>query len=97
MRVAKTLAGLIKVLDNSIPNLKLLEMKTKQMIEIISLVISILAIPGCTSRTWYEIVKQGAENNCRNQPPSESERCLENLNKKTYEEYEKERSYQKSP
>lgn len=56
-----------------------------------------LAIPGCTTQVWYEGVKQGAENNCRSQPPSESERCLENLNKKTYEEYEKERSYQKSP
>lgn len=56
-----------------------------------------LAISSCTTQAWYESVKQGAENDCRKQPPSESERCLENLNKKTYEEYEKDRLYQKSP
>jgi hypothetical protein len=52
-------------------------------------------LAGCTTQAWYEGVKQGAENNCRNQPPSEIDRCLENLNKKSYEEYEKERTNQK--
>lgn len=51
-----------------------------------------MAISGCTTQAWYEGAKQGAENNCRSQPPGESERCLEKLNKKTYEQYEKERS-----
>lgn len=51
-----------------------------------------MAVSGCTTHAWYESVRQGAENNCRSQPPSESERCLENLNKKTYDEYEKERT-----
>ncbi len=60
------------------------------------LVISVfLAINACTTEAWYEGAKQGAENNCRNQPPSEVDRCLEKLNKKTYDEYEKERSSQK--
>ncbi|MFA6163873.1 MAG: hypothetical protein WC685_10635 [Methylobacter sp.] len=72
-------------------------MKTKQLIALLSLTFFILAISGCTTQVWYEGVKQGAENNCRSQPPSESERCLENLNKKSYEVYEKERSYQESP
>lgn len=72
-------------------------MKTKQLKALISLTFLTLVISGCTTQAWYESVKQGAENSCRKQPPSESERCLENLNKKTYEEYEKERSYQKSP
>lgn len=72
-------------------------MKRKQLIPFILLTFFMLAISGCTTQAWYESVKQGAENNCRKQPPSESERCLENLNKKTYDEYEKERIYQKSP
>jgi len=72
-------------------------MKTKQLKALISLTFLTLVISGCTTQAWYESVKQGAENNCRKQPPSESERCLENLNKKTYEEYEKERAYQESP
>jgi hypothetical protein len=72
-------------------------MKTKQLITFILLTFFMLAISGCTTQAWYESVKQGAENNCRNQPPSQSERCLEYLNKKTYEEYEKERLYEKLP
>ncbi len=72
-------------------------MKTKQLIAFIFLTFFMLAVSGCTTQAWYESVKQGAENNCRKQPPSESERCQENLNKKSYEEYEKEHSYKKSP
>ena len=71
--------------------------KTKEFIAFILLTFLMLAISSCTSQAWYESVKQGAENNCRKQPPSESERCLESLNKKTYEDYEKERTYQKLP
>jgi hypothetical protein len=70
-------------------------MKTKQTIVLISLAFFMAVLTSCTTQAWYEGAKQGAENNCRSQPPSESERCLENLNKKTYEEYEKERSGQK--
>lgn len=67
-------------------------MKTKQLIVFIFLTFFMMAVSGCTTHAWYESVRQGAENNCRSQPPSESERCLENLNKKTYDEYEKERT-----
>ncbi|MGZ8272029.1 MAG: hypothetical protein ACXW1T_12335 [Methylophilus sp.] len=70
-------------------------MKTKQSTALIWLALFLMGIAGCTKQAWYESAKQGAENNCRNQPESESERCLERLNKKTYEEYEKERSEQK--
>ena len=69
-----------------------IEMKTKQFVAFISPIFLILAISSCTTQAWYESVKQGAENNCRKQPPSESERCQESLNKKTYEEYEKDRT-----
>ncbi|BCM26047.1 hypothetical protein [Methyloradius palustris] len=70
-------------------------MKTKQSMVIVCTSLFIFSIAGCTTQSWYEGAKRGAENNCRNQPPGESERCLENLNKKSYEEYEKERSGQK--
>lgn len=62
---------------------------------LILLTLLMITISGCTAQAWYEGAKQGAENNCRNQPPSEIDRCLEKLNKKSYEEYEKERSDQK--
>jgi len=72
-------------------------MKTKPLIAFILPLFLMLVITSCTTQAWYESVKQGAANNCRKQPPIESERCLENLNKKTYDEYEKERTYKKSP
>jgi hypothetical protein len=55
----------------------------------------LLMLAGCTTETWYEGFKQSSESRCRNQPPGESQRCLEELNKKSYQEYEKERSGQK--
>ena len=70
-------------------------MKTRHITAIIWLTLLTASIAGCTTQSWYEGAKRGAENNCRNQSPDESERCLENLNKKSYEEYEKERSGQK--
>lgn len=70
-------------------------MKTKQSLVLIPFAFFMFTLSGCTTQTWYEGVKEGAKNNCRSQPSSEVERCLENLNKKTYEEYEKERSGQK--
>jgi len=55
---------------------------------------AILTMSACTTQSWYEGVKEGARNNCRSQPPGEVESCLEKLNSKTYEEYEKARSGQ---
>lgn len=70
-------------------------MKTKQFPVLITLIFFILTTCGCTNKAWYEGVKEGAKNNCRSQPPGEVDACLEKLNNKTYEEYEKERSGQK--
>jgi len=70
-------------------------MNTNYITTIIWLTLLTVSIAGCTTQSWYEGTKRGAENNCRNQSSDESERCLENLNKKSYEEYEKERSSQK--
>lgn len=70
-------------------------MKTKQFLALITFASFVVITAGCTNKTWYEGVKEGAKNNCRSQPPGEVESCLERLNNKTYEEYEKERSGQK--
>lgn len=50
-----------------------------------------LSIIGCTTEAWYEGMKRSAENECRQLPQGESENCLSRVNKKTYQEYEKER------
>lgn len=61
----------------------------------LSVIFLILALTGCTTEAWYEGFKQSSESRCRSQPPGESQRCLEELNRKNYQEYEKERSGQK--
>lgn len=72
-----------------------LPMKRKYHTAFLSFAFCTMTISGCTTQAWYEGVKQGAENHCRSQPPGKSEQCLDKLNKKTYEQYEKERSEQK--
>ena len=52
----------------------------------------VLWLSGCTTQAWYEGVKMGAENECYKQPPGAVADCLARLNKKSHEEYEKERS-----
>ena len=64
---------------------------TKSLALVVTLCLMALVMFGCTRQAWYEGAKHGAENECRNLPPSEMDRCLERLNKKSYEEYEKER------
>lgn len=66
-------------------------MNVKLVITVFLLTVFTVTLGGCTSSAWYDGFKEGAKNNCRNQPESERERCLEKLNEKTYEEYEKER------
>jgi hypothetical protein len=63
------------------------DVQKKQFIAFILNVFLVLATSSCTKQIWYESLKLGAENICRKQPPSESERCQESLNKKNYEEY----------
>jgi hypothetical protein len=69
-----------------------LQMLKKQFLVHALFIFLTLASSGCSREAWYEGVKEGARNNCRSQPPGEVEPCLEKLNMKTYEEYEKERS-----
>ncbi|MEZ0288926.1 MAG: hypothetical protein ACAH05_08170 [Methylophilus sp.] len=71
-----------------------LQIKNESSVQVL-LVFLILVSSGCRRQAWYEGVKEGSRNNCRSQHPSDIEVCLEKLNKKTYEEYEKEVSGQK--
>jgi Flp pilus assembly protein TadD len=64
----------------------------KTLTLVAALLAMVVEMSGCTTQAWYEGAKQGAENECCSQPPSEMDSCLERLNKKTYEEYEKERA-----
>jgi hypothetical protein len=51
-----------------------------------------LWLGGCSMQSWYEGMKTGAENECRSQQPGAAEDCLSRVNRKTYEEYENERT-----
>jgi hypothetical protein len=52
----------------------------------------LLLMSGCTTQAWYEGFKISAESECYKQPPGVVAECLSRLNKKSLEEYEKERS-----
>lgn len=56
--------------------------------------IALFCLNACTTQAWYEGVKHGAELECSHQPPGERERCMDRINKKTYDEYEKGRKAQ---
>lgn len=68
-------------------------MKINQLM--ITSILLTMVLASCTNKAWYEGAQEGARNNCRSQPQSEVEACMEKLNKKTYEEYEKESAGQK--
>lgn len=51
-----------------------------------------LTLGGCTSAAWYEAGKRSAEAECRKQAMSAAQDCLTRLNKKSHEDYEKERA-----
>lgn len=70
-------------------------MNPKRSSLFILMIIASLTVSACTNKVWYDGVKEGARNNCRSQTPGEVDACMEKLNTKTYEEYEKERSSQK--
>lgn len=51
-----------------------------------------LLVQGCTTEAWYEGVKRSGESRCRSESPADTQRCMERLNRKSYQEYEQERS-----
>ncbi len=64
-------------------------METKKIIAFILLTFFMSYLTGCSTKAWYEGGQNSAKHNCHNQPPSEIDQCLKNLNKKTYKEYQK--------
>jgi len=65
-------------------------LKTKKIILLILLTFLISLFTGCTTKAWYDGIQYEAKRNCQNQPSSEIDQCLENLNNTTYKKYEKE-------
>jgi hypothetical protein len=53
-----------------------------------------LLLGGCSTRSWYEGMRLGAEGQCEKQPPGAREDCLARLNKQSFEAYDKERKAQ---
>jgi hypothetical protein len=55
------------------------------------------ALFGCTKRFWYDSFKLGGESRCQYEMPTETESgsCMERLDKRSYEAYEKEREENK--
>ncbi|GAA5164584.1 hypothetical protein [Viridibacterium curvum] len=49
------------------------------------------ALGACSTQSWYAGTQASAEQRCRQQPGDGAQRCLDNLKKQPYPEYEKER------
>lgn len=62
------------------------------MLRLSTLALFSLLLCGCSTEAWYEGVKRGAESQCRQANPADSEQCLSRLNTKRYDEYDKARS-----
>lgn len=56
-----------------------------------TLALAMLAAEGCSTKAWYEGMKLNAQNECRRQPPGDSESCLARVNTMPYEDYERNR------
>ncbi|MCA3239017.1 MAG: hypothetical protein ACK5RC_00350 [Curvibacter sp.] len=50
-----------------------------------------LPLTACSTRAWYEVSKASAESECRKLPPGGYEECMGRVNRKSYEDYDKER------
>ena len=57
----------------------------------LAVLLTVVALAGCSMKAWYEGMKFSAQNECLRQPPGESESCLRRVNKMTYEDYERNR------
>lgn len=66
-------------------------MRTAALKFLVSFALTISALQGCSMESWYAGGQQSAEAECRKKPGPESQRCMENLKKQRYEDYEKER------
>ncbi len=57
-------------------------------------VLSILSlmILGCSNKSLYEAIQENRVNDCRNLSYQKEQQCLNSLNQKSYEEYQRERN-----
>jgi hypothetical protein len=67
-------------------------MKTRHAASLLAIIASALSLSACTTAAWYQGMKISAENECRRRLSGDVERCLAQLNQKSYDDYEKERS-----
>ncbi|MFT3735493.1 MAG: hypothetical protein QM776_10780 [Rhodocyclaceae bacterium] len=56
----------------------------------------LLGLTACSTQSWYAGTQASAETRCRTQPGDAAQRCLENLKKQPYPEYDKERTSDKA-
>lgn len=52
----------------------------------------VLGLSGCSTQSWYEGFRMGAESQCTRQPPGADSACRDRVNQKTYDEYDQERT-----
>ncbi|MFT6529296.1 MAG: hypothetical protein ACJAZB_000939 [Psychrosphaera sp.] len=58
-------------------------------LQIVMALIVTFVLAACTSKELYSEVQNNRKAHCRTLPPQDIEDCLNNLNDKTYDEYEK--------
>jgi len=57
--------------------------------------VAITLMVGCTTKSWYDGIKQGNINDCNKQPSGAQQDCLNRVSHQTYDSYEKERAAKK--
>lgn len=54
--------------------------------------LGLLVLAGCTTQAWYEGLRENERQRCRGLPdPQEAQRCLREVEQRTYEDYRRER------
>jgi|GEM_PF-4015754 len=59
--------------------------------KLIQLTLFMFIVTGCTTKDFYEITQDKLKSDCRNKVSIEREQCYEQINTKSYKEYEAER------
>ena len=57
-----------------------------------ALLAACIALSACSARPWFEGMKEGARQQCRQTPDATSAQdCVDHVNRQRYEQYERER------
>ena len=59
---------------------------------VVSLVLACLSVAGCSTKAWYGGLRASAAFECDKRPPTDRDSCRAQLNKMSYEQYEKQRT-----